>query len=88
MFQRRTPWAATSGGGVYMIDEQGNPWTPHTTNPVPLILIEGEKAKIPGHGSLVIGDFSMSKTQRRVAEQDRINIDANNIDQVLVLRTA
>ena len=36
-----------------MIDEQGNPWTPHTTNPVPLILIEGEKAKIPGHGTEV-----------------------------------
>ncbi len=33
-----------------MKDEQGNPWTAHTTNPVPFILIEGEKRKIPGHG--------------------------------------
>lgn len=32
-----------------MQDEQGNPWTAHSTNPVPLILIEGKKAKIPGH---------------------------------------
>lgn len=36
-----------------MRDEQGNPWTAHTTNPVPFILIEGEKVKIPGHGTEV-----------------------------------
>lgn len=40
------------------------------------------KVELP-HKALVIGDFSMSKTQRRVAEQERINIDANNIDQVM-----
>jgi 2,3-bisphosphoglycerate-independent phosphoglycerate mutase len=34
-----------------MRDEQGNAWTAHTTNPVPFILIEGEKLKIPGHGT-------------------------------------
>ena len=34
-----------------MRDEQGNPWTAHTTNPVPLILVEGEKAIISGHGA-------------------------------------
>ncbi|NEP59854.1 MAG: 2,3-bisphosphoglycerate-independent phosphoglycerate mutase, partial [Symploca sp. SIO2G7] len=31
----------------------GNPWTAHTTNPVPFILVEGEKLKIPGHGTEV-----------------------------------
>jgi 2,3-bisphosphoglycerate-independent phosphoglycerate mutase len=33
-----------------MFDENGNPWTAHTTNPVPFILVEGEGLKIPGHG--------------------------------------
>jgi 2,3-bisphosphoglycerate-independent phosphoglycerate mutase len=36
-----------------MYDEEGNPWTAHTTNPVPFILIEGEGLKIPGHGTEV-----------------------------------
>lgn len=40
------------------------------------------KVELP-HKALVIGDFSMSKSQRRVGEQERINIDANNIDQVM-----
>jgi type VI secretion system protein ImpB len=40
------------------------------------------KVELP-HKALVIGDFSMSKAQRRVGEQDRINIDANNIEQVM-----
>lgn len=44
---------ADHGNAEYMRDEQGNPWTAHTTNPVPLILIEGEKLKIPGHGGQV-----------------------------------
>jgi len=42
---------ADHGNAEYMSDEQGNPWTAHTTNPVPFILIEGEKRKIPGHGT-------------------------------------
>ena len=42
---------ADHGNAESMIDEQGNPWTAHTTNPVPLILVEGETAKIPGHGA-------------------------------------
>jgi len=42
---------ADHGNAEYMQDEQGNPWTAHTTNPVPLILVEGEKAKIIGHGA-------------------------------------
>ncbi|KJH72120.1 2,3-bisphosphoglycerate-independent phosphoglycerate mutase [Aliterella atlantica] len=44
---------ADHGNAEYMRDTQGNPWTAHTTNPVPLIVIEGEKAKIPGHGTEV-----------------------------------
>jgi 2,3-bisphosphoglycerate-independent phosphoglycerate mutase len=44
---------ADHGNAEYMRDEEGNPWTAHTTNPVPFILIEGEKRKIPGHGTNV-----------------------------------
>ncbi|AFY43181.1 phosphoglycerate mutase [Nostoc sp. PCC 7107] len=44
---------ADHGNAEYMLDEEGNSWTAHTTNPVPLILVEGEKAKIPGHGTNV-----------------------------------
>jgi len=29
----------------------GRPWTAHTTNPVPVILVEGEKRKCPGLGN-------------------------------------
>ena len=41
---------ADHGNAEYMRDEAGNPWTAHTTNPVPFILIEGEKRVIAGHG--------------------------------------
>lgn len=44
---------ADHGNAEYMLDEEGNSWTAHTTNPVPMILVEGEKAKIPGHGTNV-----------------------------------
>jgi 2,3-bisphosphoglycerate-independent phosphoglycerate mutase len=44
---------ADHGNAEYLRDEQGNPWTAHTTNPVPFILVEGEGAKIPGHGTEV-----------------------------------
>ena len=44
---------ADHGNAEYMHDEQGKPWTAHTTNPVPFILIEGEGLKIPGHGGEV-----------------------------------
>ncbi|MGD1702125.1 2,3-bisphosphoglycerate-independent phosphoglycerate mutase [Dapis sp. BLCC M229] len=44
---------ADHGNAEYMWDEHGNPWTAHTTNPVPFILIEGEGRKIPGHGTRV-----------------------------------
>jgi 2,3-bisphosphoglycerate-independent phosphoglycerate mutase len=42
---------ADHGNAELMFDEQGNPWTAHTTNPVPFILIEGEGLKIPSHGT-------------------------------------
>jgi 2,3-bisphosphoglycerate-independent phosphoglycerate mutase len=42
---------ADHGNAEYMRDEAGNPWTAHTTNPVPFILVEGEGLKIPGHGT-------------------------------------
>jgi 2,3-bisphosphoglycerate-independent phosphoglycerate mutase len=44
---------ADHGNAEYMKDEQGNPWTAHTTNAVPFILVEGERRKIPGHGTAV-----------------------------------
>ncbi|GAB4459099.1 MAG: 2,3-bisphosphoglycerate-independent phosphoglycerate mutase [Elainellaceae cyanobacterium] len=42
---------ADHGNAEVMLDENGQPWTAHTTNPVPFILVEGEKRKIPGHGT-------------------------------------
>ncbi len=45
---------ADHGNAEYMWDESGNPWTAHTTNPVPFILVEGEKRQIPGHGTEVL----------------------------------
>lgn len=45
---------ADHGNAEYMLDSNGNPWTAHTTNLVPLILVEGETAKIPGHGADVV----------------------------------
>jgi len=44
---------ADHGNSEYMWDEQHKPWTAHTTNPVPFILIEGERLKVPGHGAEV-----------------------------------
>ncbi|MEL6327370.1 MAG: 2,3-bisphosphoglycerate-independent phosphoglycerate mutase [Cyanobacteria bacterium J06626_23] len=44
---------ADHGNAEYMWDEQHKPWTAHTTNPVPFILIEGETLKIPGRGTEV-----------------------------------
>ena len=42
---------ADHGNAEYMRDSSGNPWTAHTTNPVPFILIEGEQRPIVGHGA-------------------------------------
>ncbi|HEY9637508.1 MAG TPA: 2,3-bisphosphoglycerate-independent phosphoglycerate mutase [Coleofasciculaceae cyanobacterium] len=44
---------ADHGNAEYMRDEAGNPWTAHTTNPVPFIVVEGEGLKIPGHSTEV-----------------------------------
>jgi 2,3-bisphosphoglycerate-independent phosphoglycerate mutase len=44
---------ADHGNAEYMWDENHKPWTAHTTNPVPFILVEGEKLKVPGHGAEV-----------------------------------
>lgn len=44
---------ADHGNAEVMCDGQGNPWTAHTTNPVPFILVEGEGRKIPVHGTEV-----------------------------------
>ncbi len=44
---------ADHGNAEQMWDESGKPWTAHTTNEVPFILVEGEGAKISGHGTEV-----------------------------------
>jgi 2,3-bisphosphoglycerate-independent phosphoglycerate mutase len=41
------------GATAIITAEQGNPWTAHTTNQVPFILVEGEKLTIPGYGAEV-----------------------------------
>jgi 2,3-bisphosphoglycerate-independent phosphoglycerate mutase len=45
---------ADHGNAETMADAQGNPWTAHTTNQVPFILVEGEKLPIPGYGTDVL----------------------------------
>jgi len=42
---------ADHGNAEVMKGPSGEPWTAHTTNKVPLILIEGEKRKIPNMGN-------------------------------------
>jgi len=44
---------ADHGNAELMQGTDGRPWTAHTTNPVPVILVEGEKRKLPGHGNAV-----------------------------------
>ena len=44
---------ADHGNSEYMADADGNPWTAHTTNLVPFLLVEGEQRKIQGHGGEV-----------------------------------
>lgn len=45
---------ADHGNAEVMLDEDRKPWTAHTTNPVPFIVVEGEGRKIPGHGTDII----------------------------------
>ena len=42
---------ADHGNAEVMKSSNGEPWTAHTTNKVPLIFIEGEKRKIPNQGN-------------------------------------
>jgi 2,3-bisphosphoglycerate-independent phosphoglycerate mutase len=42
---------ADHGNAELMEGSDGRPWTAHTTNPVPVIVVEGEKRKMPGHGN-------------------------------------
>ncbi len=42
---------ADHGNSEMMVGPDGQPWTAHTTNPVPVILIEGEKRKLSGYGN-------------------------------------
>ncbi len=42
---------ADHGNSEMMVGPDGQPWTAHTTNPVPVILIEGEKRKLKGYGN-------------------------------------
>ena len=42
---------ADHGNSEVMVGPDGQPWTAHTTNPVPVIIVEGEKRKISGYGN-------------------------------------
>jgi 2,3-bisphosphoglycerate-independent phosphoglycerate mutase len=44
---------ADHGNAEVMRGPDGRPWTAHTTNPVPVILVEGEKRQLPGHATNV-----------------------------------
>ena len=43
---------ADHGNAEVMIDENGNPWTAHTTNPVPFCVITSDKKRIKEGGQL------------------------------------
>jgi 2,3-bisphosphoglycerate-independent phosphoglycerate mutase len=44
---------ADHGNAEVMEGPDGRPWTAHTTNPVPVILVEGERRRLPGYGTNV-----------------------------------
>ncbi len=44
---------ADHGNAEVMRGPDGRPWTAHTTNPVPVILVEGEKRQLAGHATAV-----------------------------------
>ena len=43
---------ADHGNSEMMIGPDGQPWTAHTTNPVPVILVEGERRKLRGYDNI------------------------------------
>ncbi len=45
---------ADHGNAELMQGSDGQPWTAHTTNPVPVIIVEGEKRKVAGHGNAIL----------------------------------
>jgi 2,3-bisphosphoglycerate-independent phosphoglycerate mutase len=51
---------ADHGNAELMWDENQKPWTAHTTNPVPFILVEGERLKVPAYG----GDVNLREDGR------------------------
>jgi 2,3-bisphosphoglycerate-independent phosphoglycerate mutase len=44
---------ADHGNAEVMQGPDGQAWTAHTTNPVPVILVEGERRKVPGLGNAI-----------------------------------
>ena len=44
---------ADHGNAEVMQGPDGQAWTAHTTNPVPVILVEGEKRKVAGLGNSI-----------------------------------
>ena len=44
---------ADHGNAELMKGPDGQPWTAHTTNPVPVILVEGENRKLSGYGNAI-----------------------------------
>ena len=67
---------ADHGNSECMWDENHKPWTAHTTNPVPFILVEGEKLKVPGHGTEV-----MLRSDGRLADIAPTILDILNLPQ-------
>lgn len=67
---------ADHGNAEYMWDENRKPWTAHTTNPVPFILVEGERLKVPGHGTNV-----QLRSDGRLSDIAPTILDILNIEQ-------
>ncbi len=44
---------ADHGNAELMQGSDGEPWTAHTTNPVPVVLVEGEKRKVKNQGNAI-----------------------------------
>ncbi len=68
---------ADHGNAEYMWDEHGNPWTAHSSNPVPFILVEGEGRKIYGHGANV----KLKPTGGRLADIAPTILEILNVPQ-------